>query len=395
MAEPGALIGFAGPRVIEQITKQKLPEGFQTAEFLLEHGMIDVIVAAPGADHRARPYPRPLQPAAPGDPLLITTDEPGRTVDIPVADRSMVDRQTASCDSEQRRSIAPAALPDRREPEIVEPGDPGGLTAWDRVKLARHPDRPHTLDYISELTTDFVELHGDRSLRRRPRADRRAGQLRRPHGDGARAPEGRATPARTSSRNFGMARPEGYRKAERLMRHAEKFGMPVVTFIDTPGAEPGIGSEERGQGTAIAESLLTMAGLRTPIVAVVIGEGGSGGALAIGVADRVLMLENAIYSVASPEASATILWKDVAKASDAADLDEDHRARPLGFGMIDEIVPEENPAHERPREVIAAAGSAIRRHLGDLHGQVQQENGLDELVQHRYEKFRRIGAWTE
>jgi len=196
-------------------------------------------------------------------------------------------------------------------------------------------------------------------------------------------------------RNFGMARPEGYRKADRLMRHAEKFGMPVLTFIDTPGAEPGIGSEERGQSTAIAESLLTMAGLRTMIVAVVIGEGGSGGALAIGVADRVLMLENAIYSVASPEASATILWKDVAKASDAATSMKITALDLYGFGMIDEIVPEENPAHERPREVIAATGSAIRRHLGDLHGQVQQENGLDELVQHRYEKFRRIGAFTE
>ena len=151
-------------------------------------------------------------------------------------------------------------------------------------------------------------------------------------------------------RNFGMARPEGYRKAERLMRHAEKFGMPIVTFIDTPGAEPGIGSEERGQSTAIAESLLTMAGLRTTIVAVVIGEGGSGGALAIGVADRVLMLENAIYSVASPEAPATILWKDVSKAADAAATMKITALDLYGFGMIDEIIPEENPAHERPRK---------------------------------------------
>ena len=159
-------------------------------------------------------------------------------------------------------SAAPRRRADRRRAEIVEPAIPSALTAWDRVKLARHPDRPHTLDYIDELTTDFVELHGDRSLRRRPGADRRPGQLRRPHGAGARPPEGRETPARISSRNFGMARPEGYRKAERLMRHAEKFGLPIITFIDTPGAEPGIGSEERGQGTAIAESLLTMAGLR-------------------------------------------------------------------------------------------------------------------------------------
>ena len=280
------------------------------------------------------------------------------------------------------------------EPDVVEAGNPGGLTAWDRVKLARHPDRPHALDYISELTTDFVELHGDRAF-----GDDHAliGGLANFAGRTVMVlghQKGRGT-NENIQRNFGMARPEGYRKADRLMRHAEKFGMPVLTFIDTPGAEPGIGSEERGQSTAIAESLLTMAGLRTMIVAVVIGEGGSGGALAIGVADRVLMLENAIYSVASPEASATILWKDVAKASDAATSMKITALDLYGFGMIDEIVPEENPAHERPREVIAATGSAIRRHLGDLHGQVQQENGLDELVQHRYEKFRRIGAFTE
>jgi len=283
------------------------------------------------------------------------------------------------------------------EPEVIEPGVNGavGVSAWDRVRLARHPDRPHALDYISELTTDFVELHGDRTF-----GDDRAliGGLANFAGRSVMVlghQKGRDT-RENIARNFGMARPEGYRKAERLMRHAEKFGMPVITFIDTPGAEPGIGSEERGQSTAIAESLLTMAGLRTPIVAIIIGEGGSGGALAIGVADRVLMLENAIYSVASPEASATILWKDIAKASEAAETMKITALDLYGFGMIDEIVPEEHAAHERPREVIAATGSAIRRHLGDLHGQIAAEDAtLDDLVQHRYEKFRRIGAWTE
>lgn len=280
------------------------------------------------------------------------------------------------------------------DPESGELGPPTTLTAWDRVKLARHPDRPHTLDYIEELMTDFVELHGDRVF-----GDDHAliGGLANFAGRTVVVighQKGRNT-RENIYRNFGMARPEGYRKAERLMRHAEKFGLPVVAFIDTPGAEPGIGSEERGQSTAIAESLLTMAGLRTSIVALVIGEGGSGGALAIGLADRVLMLENAIYSVASPEASATILWKDVARASDAAASMKITALDLYGFGIIDEIVPEENPAHERPREVMAAAGSAIRRHLGDLHAQIQQENGLDELVHHRYEKFRRIGAWVE
>ena len=283
------------------------------------------------------------------------------------------------------------------EPEIVEPAVNGAaaLSAWDRVRLARHPDRPHALDYIAELTTDFVELHGDRSF-----GDDRAliGGLANFAGRSVMVighQKGRDT-KENIARNFGMARPEGYRKAERLMRHAEKFAMPVITFIDTPGAEPGIGSEERGQSTAIAESLMTMAGLRTTIVAVIIGEGGSGGALAIGVADRVLMLENAIYSVASPEASATILWKDIARAADAAATMKITALDLYGFGMIDEIVPEERPAHERPREVITATGAAIRRHLGDLHAQVSGEDAsLDDLVQHRYDKFRRIGAWTE
>ena len=291
-------------------------------------------------------------------------------------------------------SIAPAVLPDRENRRWSSPAIPAGCprgtgSSWPATRIGRTPSTTSR-----ELTTDFVELHGDRSF-----GDDHAliGGLANFAGRTVMVlghQKGRGT-NENIRRNFGMARPEGYRKAERLMRHAEKFGMPVLTFIDTPGAEPGIGSEERGQSTAIAESLLTMAGLRTMIVAVVIGEGGSGGALAIGVADRVLMLENAIYSVASPEASATILWKDVAKASDAAASMKITALDLYGFGMIDEIVPEENPAHERPREVIAAAGSAIRRHLGDLHGQVQQENGLDELVQHRYEKFRRIGAWTE
>ena len=168
------------------------------------------------------------------------------------------------------------------------------------------------------------------------------------------------------ARNFGMARPEGYRKAERLMRQAEKFGFPVISFIDTPGAEPGIGSEERGQATAIAESLLTMAGLGVPTVAVIIGEGGSGGALAIGVADRILMLENAIYAVASPEAFATILWRDAARASEAAETMRITAADLADLGIVDEVIPEYAPAHERPREAMRAAGEAIGRHLQAL-----------------------------
>lgn len=269
-------------------------------------------------------------------------------------------------------------------------------SAWDRVKLARHPARPHALDYVHELATDWVELHGDRSF-----------------GDDQALIGGLATIAGRTvmvlgnqkgtdtkeniTRNFGMARPEGYRKAERLMRHAQKFGLPLLTFIDTPGAEPGIGSEERGQATAIAESLLAMADLSTPSIAVVIGEGGSGGALAIGVADRILMLENAIYAVASPEACAAILWKDAGRAAEAAETMRVTAADLAGFGIVDEVIPELVPAHERPREAMRATGTAISRHLDDLLREYPREDpgASDRLRRARHERFRQIGVWRE
>jgi acetyl-CoA carboxylase carboxyl transferase subunit alpha len=270
------------------------------------------------------------------------------------------------------------------------------VTAWDRVKIARHPKRPHSLDYFSELTTDFIELHGDRSFgddqaliggvaKFRDRAVMVLG-----HQKGSDTKE-------NLRRNFGMARPEGYRKAERLMRHAAKFRMPVLTFIDTSGADPTLGSEERGQAIAIAESLATMAALRSPIVAIVIGEGGSGGALAIGVADRILMLENSVYSVASPEGSASNLWKDASKAPEAAERMRITAADLKSFGIIDEIVPEPVPAHEQPKETIQRAGDAISRHLDELLGEfpLGDAQALDRLVEARYQKFRAIGAWRD
>jgi len=279
----------------------------------------------------------------------------------------------------------------------VEAGtSPLSRSAWDRVKLARHPDRPHTLDYVRELMTDFVELHGDRTF-----GDDRAliGGLAKfdgmtvmviGHQKGGNTKENLA-------RNFGMPRPEGYRKAVRLLHHAEKFAIPVVLLIDTPAADPGIGSEERGQATAIAESLLTMADLSVPSVAVVIGEGGSGGALAISVADRILMLENAVYAVASPEACAAILWKDSARAPEAAETMRITADDLYGFGIVDEIIPELIPASERPREAIATTGQVLRRHLHEVvtafpPGSVASIGPLREA---RYRKFRRIGAWSD
>ena len=269
-------------------------------------------------------------------------------------------------------------------------------TAWDRVKLARHPERPHTFDYVRDLMTDWVELHGDRSF-----GDDRAliGGLATFDGQTVMVlGHQKGTDTKENiARNFGMARPEGYRKAERLMRHAEKFGFPLITFIDTPGAEPGIGSEERGQATAIAESLLTMADLGVPSVAVVIGEGGSGGALAIGVADRILMLENAIYAVASPEACAAILWKDAGRAAEAAETMRITAADLAEFGIVDEVVPERLPAHERPRDAIRETGNAVARHLRELVQTypAQDAGSQERLRTARFERFRQIGAWRE
>ncbi len=269
-------------------------------------------------------------------------------------------------------------------------------TAWDRVKLARETDRPTTKDYLSDLFTDFVEYHGDRLF-----GDDQAlmGGVARFRGQSVMVigHQGGTNTRENISRNFGMPRPEGYRKAQRLMRHAEKFGMPIITFIDTPGADPGISSEERGQGTAIAESLMTMFDCTVPIICTVIAEGGSGGALAIGIGDRLLMLENSIYAVASPEACAAILWKDAAKAPEAAETMRVTAADCLRFGIIDEVVPEPVPAHEAPREVIARVGDHIARALSEVQGNrdLATDDGIAAMLDARYDKFRKIGAWQD
>jgi acetyl-CoA carboxylase carboxyl transferase subunit alpha len=265
-----------------------------------------------------------------------------------------------------------------------------GLTAWQRTQLARHSKRPHTRDFIRLLFEDFVELHGDRLY-----GDDAAivGGLARFEGQGVVVvghQKGRDTREKIA-RNFGMPHPEGYRKALRFLQLAEKFGKPVVTFIDTPGAYPGIAAEERGQAEAIARNLRAMAGLRTPIVAVVTGEGGSGGALAIGMGNRVLMLEYAIYSVISPEGCAAILWGDAAKAPEAAESMRITAPDLLRLGVIDAIVPE--PVGGAHRDWDGAAESlraALRDHLADLI-----PKPAATLVAERYEKFRKLGAFEE
>lgn len=270
------------------------------------------------------------------------------------------------------------------------------LTAMDRVRLARDPNRPATLDYIGELCTNFVEMRGDRVF-----GDDAAMVCGLANFRGrsvvVMGHQGGTNTRENIERNFGMPRPEGFRKARRMMQHAQKFGTPILTFVDTSGADPGISSEERGQATAIADCLMEMIGTKVPIVVTVIGEGGSGGALSISLGDRLLMLENAVYAVASPEACAAILWKDAGKADEAAatmrvtatDLDR--------FGMIDELIPEPVPAHESPRDTIHTVGDRIAAHLDELCAgfDLEDDTSITSMLDRRYDKFRRIGAWSE
>ena len=266
----------------------------------------------------------------------------------------------------------------------------GGLTPWQRAQIVRHPKRPHTLDLFRLLFEDFVELHGDRVF-----GDDKAivGGLARFDGEPVVVmghQKGRDT-RENIARNFGMPHPEGYRKALRLMELAAKFGKPILTFIDTPGAYPGLGAEERGQGEAIARNLREMAGLGTPIVCVVTGEGGSGGALAIGVGNRVLMLEHAIYSVISPEGCAAILWGEASKAPEAAELMRVTAPDLLRLGVIDGIVPEPvGGAHRNWEETAENLRGALRGSLQEL-----RSRSAESLVADRYEKFRKIGVFAD
>ncbi len=264
------------------------------------------------------------------------------------------------------------------------------LTAWQRVQLARHPRRPYTLDYLRDTFTDFQELHGDRLF-----ADDRAmvGGFARLQGQPVMVigtQKGRDT-KENILRNFGSAHPEGYRKALRLMRLADKFGLPIITLIDTAGAYPGVGAEERHIAEAIAVNLREMTLLEVPIIAVVIGEGGSGGALGIGVADRVLILENAYYSVISPEGCAAILWKDRAAAQRAAEALRITATDLLELGLVDEIVPEPlGGAHSDPTTMAETLKVYLLRHLQETEAVAPSER-----LRLRYEKFRRIGQVAE
>lgn len=262
----------------------------------------------------------------------------------------------------------------------------GNLTAWQRVQIARHPQRPYTLDYINLIMSGFVELHGDRSF-----GDDKAIVCGLAKLDDQKIvamghQKGKDT-KENLKRNFGCAHPEGYRKALRVMQLAEKFNLPIIIFIDTPGAYPGIGAEERGQAQAIAFNLREMSSLAAPIVAIVIGEGGSGGALGIGVADKVCVLENAYYSVISPEGCAAILWKSGSKAPEAAEALRLTAQDLLNMGIIDEIVPEPlGGAHRDPQKTAEFLKETINRNLREL-----KALNKESLLKLRYKKFRKIG----
>ena len=262
------------------------------------------------------------------------------------------------------------------------------LDVWKKVQLSRHPDRPYVLDYIGMLFEDFVELHGDRAFRDDPAII--SGFARFDDDIVAIVGHQKGRTAKDKAlRNFGMAHPEGYRKAIRVMKLAEQAGRPIFTFIDTPGAYPGLGAEERGQAEAIGHSIDVMSQLRVPIISTVLGEGGSGGALAIGVANRVLMLEYATYSVITPEGCASILWRDGARAPDAAEQLKLLARDAKQLAIIDEVVAEPaSGAHRRPRVAAAALREALRANLSELEGL-----SGDELVAQRYQRFRALGSW--
>jgi acetyl-CoA carboxylase carboxyl transferase subunit beta len=350
IAEPKVRVGFAGPQVIEQTIRQKLPEGFQTADFLMEKGQIDLIV--PRAELPST-FRKILAYHAEGEPQAAASAAGAgpRSLDGPVAD---------------------------------------GRTAWESVQLARHQDRPNLAEYIELVCDDFTELHGDRTF-----GDDQSivGGLASIAGRPVMIvghQKGRGT-RESIQRNFGMPHPEGYRKALRLMQYAGRFGLPIVTFIDTPGAYPGIQAEERNQSEAIARNLLVMSRLPVPIVCTIIGEGGSGGALAIGVGDRVLMLENTIYSVISPEGCATILFKDAAAAPRAAEASRLTARELHKLGVADEVVPEPPGGAHTDREATAAAlKAALVRNLAELSAQ-----SPEALVDARYARFRAFGEYTE
>ena len=354
LAEPGALIGFAGPRVIAQTIGQKLPEGFQRAEFLVEKGIIDGVVERQELKETVWKLLNIHQDAL----QYIHYGDTQNVENLP----------------EIRNSRGKAGTDGKSE-----------LTAWERVEISRSKERPTTLSYVQQIFDEFLELHGDRAFR-----DDGAviGGIAMFGGQPVTVigqQKGKNV-KENIYRNFGMASPEGYRKALRLMKQAEKFGRPVVTFVDTPGAACGIEAEERGQGEAIARNLLEMSGIQTPMVSILIGEGGSGGALGLAVTDEVWMMENATYSILSPEGFASILWKDGKRAKEASEVMKITAKDLKKLQIIEKVIREPESANEENLPEIA---EEIRKDLdGFLRKSCQKTR--EQIVEERYERFRRM-----
>ena len=369
LAEPKALIGFAGPRVIEQTIGQKLPKGFQRAEFLLEHGFVDKIVE------------REEQRSVLADILKLHEN---KIPDYGQSDNSDMEMKYKSDNAESTET----AVGDKREsentiwPEFIPSGN---YTPWEHVQLARAKTRPTGKDYIEALFDDFMEFHGDRHCGDDPAViggvaffhGKPVTVLAQEKGEGTRE---------NIARNFGMVSPEGYWKSLRLMQQAEKFHRPVICLVDTPGAFCGLEAEERGQGEAIAKNLYTLAGLTVPVLSIVIGEGGSGGALAFAVADEVWMLEHSVYSILSPEGFASILWKDSKKAKEAAAVMKLTAADLYQMGMIEHVIPEAEPVS---RENINDAAAYLENRIEDFLGKYGKTEP-EKLLEHRYERFRKM-----
>ena len=365
IAEPQALIGFAGPRVIEQTIGEKLPEGFQGAEFLLEHGFVDQIVKRENMKPvlgRILKMHDHVHPDCRKGKEIRKSD---RTE--PVQKAGMTEKKAGKKAAEQ------------------EPWSEKSLTAWERVCRSRSKERPVGKDYIDILFEDFVELHGDRYYRDDPAIIGGIAYFQGICVTVIAQAKGRTT-KENLERNFAMPSPEGYRKARRLMKQAEKFHRPVINFVDTPGAFCGMEAEERGQGEAIARNLFELSGLKVPVLSVVIGEGGSGGALALAVADEVWMLENSVYSVLSPEGFASILWKDSSRSAEAAKMMKLTAADLKKLGVIERVFPEPQNFSVLTMKPTA---ELLRAGLAEFLTKYQKLETKD-LLEGRYERFRKL-----
>ncbi|MBS1122976.1 MAG: acetyl-CoA carboxylase, carboxyl transferase, alpha subunit [Deltaproteobacteria bacterium] len=323
-----------------------------------------------------------IAPAQLSDRMILDFERPVIDLERKIAELRGLSTETVDFSAEIRKLEQKAR---KLQKEVF-----ADLTAQQKVQLARHPGRPYMLDYIGLIMDDFVELHGDRSFRDDPAIIGGIAQFDEWEVLVLGHQKGRNT-KENMHRNFGMARPEGYRKATRLMRLASRYRRPIICFIDTPGAYPGLGAEERGQAEAIAKALQVMASLECPMISVVIGEGGSGGALALGVTDRILMLEYSIYSVISPEGCASILWRDPSKIGEAAAQLKLTAPDLTQLGICDEIIPEAaGGAHRNAAVTAAKLRTSLKQHLREL-----VDLPPAELVERRYQKFRKMGAFVE